>query len=178
MVCQFLHSAPMIGRTSNFKMNLTTKAHSILFRNLNVLIGLIWSKLQYNKPANLTSGVLSCLRWFNTTRQKTLTTKAQSTLSILFSNLNVLICLRWFKNLNLFLVCSMSLWLLTSSAFSQEKASSNVVWNTQSLNSSASMPVGGGDIGLNLWVENGNVYLYLSKSGTFDENNTLLKLVV
>ncbi|WP_051691582.1 DUF5703 domain-containing protein [Pedobacter borealis] len=38
------------------------------------------------------------------------------------------------------------------------------------------MDVGGGDIGLNLWVENGNVYLYLSKSGTFDENNTLLKL--
>lgn len=38
------------------------------------------------------------------------------------------------------------------------------------------MPVGGGDIGLNLWVENGDVYLYLSKSGTFDENNTLLKL--
>lgn len=38
------------------------------------------------------------------------------------------------------------------------------------------MPVGGGDIGLNLWVEKGEVYLYLSRSGTFDENNTLLKL--
>ncbi|WP_307529390.1 DUF5703 domain-containing protein [Pedobacter sp. W3I1] len=38
------------------------------------------------------------------------------------------------------------------------------------------MPVGGGDIGLNLWVEKGDVYLYLSRSGTFDENNTLLKL--
>jgi len=38
------------------------------------------------------------------------------------------------------------------------------------------MPVGGGDIGLNLWVEKGEVYLYLSRSGSFDENNTLLKL--
>jgi hypothetical protein len=55
-------------------------------------------------------------------------------------------------------------------------AQSNVIWNTQSNNSSESMPVGGGDIGLNLWVEKGEVYLYLSRSGSFDENNTLLKL--
>lgn len=52
----------------------------------------------------------------------------------------------------------------------------NVTWTTQSSNSSESMPVGGGDIGVNVWVEAGQVYLYLSKSGTFDENNTLLKL--
>ncbi|MFD2287662.1 hypothetical protein GJU39_12120 [Pedobacter petrophilus] len=52
----------------------------------------------------------------------------------------------------------------------------DVIWTTQSKNSSESMPVGGGDIGLNLWVEKGEVYLYLSRSGTFDENNTLLKL--
>ena len=31
----------------------------------------------------------------------------------------------------------------------------NVVWTTQSKNSSESMPLGGGDIGLNVWVENG-----------------------
>ncbi|WP_231625546.1 DUF5703 domain-containing protein [Pedobacter sp. R20-19] len=55
-------------------------------------------------------------------------------------------------------------------------AQSNVIWTKQSSNSSESMPVGGGDIGLNLWVEKGEVYLYLSRSGTFDENNTLLKL--
>ena len=29
----------------------------------------------------------------------------------------------------------------------------NQVWNTQSNNSSESMPLGGGDIGLNVWVE-------------------------
>jgi hypothetical protein len=30
----------------------------------------------------------------------------------------------------------------------------NVVWTTPSRNSSESMPVGGGDIGLNVWSEN------------------------
>lgn len=38
------------------------------------------------------------------------------------------------------------------------------------------MPVGGGDVGVNVWLEKGEIYLYLSRSGTFDENNTLLKL--
>ncbi len=52
----------------------------------------------------------------------------------------------------------------------------NQVWTTQSINSSESMPLGGGDIGLNVWVEKGDLYAYISKSGTFDEHNTLLKL--
>jgi REP element-mobilizing transposase RayT len=37
------------------------------------------------------------------------------------------------------------------------------------------MPCGGGDIGLNVWVENGDILFYISRSGTFDANNTLLK---
>jgi hypothetical protein len=52
----------------------------------------------------------------------------------------------------------------------------NQVWNTQSNNASESMPLGGGDIGLNVWVEKGDLYFYFSRSGTFDEHNTLLKL--
>ncbi|RYD69244.1 MAG: hypothetical protein EOP55_24265, partial [Sphingobacteriales bacterium] len=71
---------------------------------------------------------------------------------------------------------SVFLCLITINGFSQDKELNNVVWTSQSNNSSESMPVGGGDIGLNLWVEKGEVYLYLSRSGTFDENNTLLKL--
>ncbi|MDR3219314.1 MAG: DUF5703 domain-containing protein [Dysgonamonadaceae bacterium] len=51
----------------------------------------------------------------------------------------------------------------------------NVVWNTPSRNSSESMPCGGGDIGLNVWVEDGAILFYIARSGTFDENNTLLK---
>ncbi len=48
-------------------------------------------------------------------------------------------------------------------------------WTTQSRNSSESMPCGGHDIGMNVWVENGDLLFYVSKSGCFDENNTLLK---
>ena len=66
--------------------------------------------------------------------------------------------------------------LLSPSGFAQSISDYNVVWNTQSKNSSESMPCGGGDIGMNVWVEDGDILFYFSRSGTFDENNTLLKL--
>ena len=49
------------------------------------------------------------------------------------------------------------------------------VWTTQSQNSAGSMPCGGHDVGMNVWVENGDILFYVSKSGMLDENNTLLK---
>lgn len=53
----------------------------------------------------------------------------------------------------------------------------NVVWDTPSTDSSGSMPLGNGDIGLNLWVEpNGDLVFYLSKTDAWSENNRLLKL--
>jgi hypothetical protein len=62
-------------------------------------------------------------------------------------------------------------------AFAQtELDNCNITWTTQSKNSSESMPCGGGDIGLNVWVENNELLFYISKSGTFDETNALLKL--
>jgi hypothetical protein len=51
----------------------------------------------------------------------------------------------------------------------------NITWNSQSQNAAGSMPCGGGDIGLNVWVEHGELYVYMAKSGSFDENNALLK---
>lgn len=51
----------------------------------------------------------------------------------------------------------------------------HVIWNSQSKNSAESMPVGGGDIGGNVWAENNQIFLYLQQSGWFDENNSLLK---
>ena len=51
----------------------------------------------------------------------------------------------------------------------------NIIWDKQSKNSGESMPCGGGDIGLNVWVENGDLLFYIAKSGSFDENNALLK---
>lgn len=44
-----------------------------------------------------------------------------------------------------------------------------------STNSSESMPCGGHDIGMNVWVENGDLFFYACQSGWFDENNSLLK---
>lgn len=49
-------------------------------------------------------------------------------------------------------------------------------WTSQSLASNESMPCGGGDVGMNVWVENGELLFYFSRSGTFDENNCFLKL--
>jgi hypothetical protein len=51
----------------------------------------------------------------------------------------------------------------------------NVIWNTPGKHSGESMPCGGGDIGLNVWVENGDILFYMARSGSFDENNSLLK---
>ncbi|AUP80693.1 DUF5703 domain-containing protein [Flavivirga eckloniae] len=52
----------------------------------------------------------------------------------------------------------------------------NVVWHEQSKNSAESMPVGGGDIGCNVWVENGELILYVQRSGSIAETNEYLKL--
>jgi hypothetical protein len=52
----------------------------------------------------------------------------------------------------------------------------DTVWTAPSRNAAESMPVGGGDVGLNVWVEDGEVLFYIGRSGTFDENNHMLKL--
>ncbi|MFD2720630.1 DUF5703 domain-containing protein [Hymenobacter monticola] len=63
-----------------------------------------------------------------------------------------------------------------SQAQSPELATNNITWTSTSKNAGESMPCGGGDIGLNVWAENGDVLFYIARSGTFDENNSLLKL--
>jgi hypothetical protein len=52
----------------------------------------------------------------------------------------------------------------------------NVVWQTQSKNSSESMPLVGGDIGCNVWVENDEVLVYIQRSGSLSENGEYLKM--
>lgn len=52
---------------------------------------------------------------------------------------------------------------------------SPLVWTSHSRNSSESMPCGGCDVGLNVWVENGDILIYATRSGWLDENGTLLK---
>jgi hypothetical protein len=53
----------------------------------------------------------------------------------------------------------------------------NVVWETPSKDSSGSMPLGNGDIGLNLWMEeSGDLLFYIGKTDAWNENARLLKL--
>ncbi len=52
----------------------------------------------------------------------------------------------------------------------------NVSWDSQSKDSSESMPVGGGDIGVNVWVEGNELMLYMQRSGIHDEYNGFPKL--
>lgn len=53
----------------------------------------------------------------------------------------------------------------------------NVVWNSPSRDSSGSMPLGNGDVGLNVWAEeNGDLVFYVSKTDAWNENDMLLKL--
>jgi len=67
--------------------------------------------------------------------------------------------------------------VLITACSGQDRCSDyDIVWHSQSRNSSESMPCGGGDIGMNVWVEDGDLLFYLARCGAFDENNTLLKL--
>lgn len=60
---------------------------------------------------------------------------------------------------------------------SQPVSQYNVHWRTPSVNSSGSMPLGNGDIGLNVWVEEGgDLLFYISKTDAWSENAQLLKL--
>ena len=53
----------------------------------------------------------------------------------------------------------------------------NVVWNSPSDDSFGSMPLGNGDVGLNVWVEkNGNLVFYISKVNAFDAAHLLPKI--
>lgn len=53
----------------------------------------------------------------------------------------------------------------------------NVVWDSPSKNSSGSMPIGNGDIGINVWVEKeGDLLLYIGKNDAWSEVHRLLKL--
>lgn len=72
--------------------------------------------------------------------------------------------------------CLLTLLFLPVFAWAQALEDYNVIWTSQSRNSSESMPCGGGDIGLNVWVEKGELLLYLSRSGSFDELNGMPKL--
>jgi hypothetical protein len=53
----------------------------------------------------------------------------------------------------------------------------NVVWTTPSKDAAGSMPLGNGEVGINLWVEeNGDLLFYIGRSDSFSEIGRLLKV--
>ena len=56
-------------------------------------------------------------------------------------------------------------------------AANDVTWNSLGTNENNSMPLGNGDIALNIWTEqNGDIVLLVAKSDAWSENGQLLKL--
>jgi len=56
-------------------------------------------------------------------------------------------------------------------------AANDVTWNSTGTNENDSMPLGNGDIAINVWTEqNGDIVLLLAKSDAWSENGQLLKL--
>ena len=52
----------------------------------------------------------------------------------------------------------------------------DVIWETPSENETGSMPLGNGDLGLNVWVEpGGDVLLLIGKTDAWDENSINLE---
>ncbi|MDP4240855.1 MAG: DUF5703 domain-containing protein [Bacteroidota bacterium] len=75
------------------------------------------------------------------------------------------------------LLFSLLLSLITWAQKCTDISKYNVVWNSPSESSFGSMPLGNGDIGLNIWVEkNGDLLFYISKVDAFDAGHLLPKL--
>ena len=64
-----------------------------------------------------------------------------------------------------------------ASDISEQLKNYNVSWNTPSDDCLGSMPLGNGDIGLNVWVEkSGDICFYISKTDAWDDNSRLVKI--
>src|SRR5260370_25869880 len=56
-------------------------------------------------------------------------------------------------------------------------AANDVTWNSLGTNENDSMPLGNGDLALNVWTgQNGDILLLIAKSDAWSENGQLLKL--
>ena len=74
------------------------------------------------------------------------------------------------------IICSIFI-LTVHPIIAQRISEYNVVWNTPSLHSGGSMPLGNGAMGMNVWVEEGgDLLFYLSRTDAMSEVNRLMKL--
>lgn len=66
---------------------------------------------------------------------------------------------------------------LTDVDLKKQLTTYNPVWTQQSKSSAESMPLSGSKgNGMNVWVQNGDIYFYLANNECYDENTDLLKL--
>lgn len=74
--------------------------------------------------------------------------------------------------------CFLVFWPLALLAQANQFAAANdVTWNAAGKNENNSMPLGNGNVALNVWTEqNGDIVLLLAKSDAWSENGQLLKL--
>ena len=72
---------------------------------------------------------------------------------------------------------SLSISLAAEGAESASPGRFDVVWDSPSDGPSGSMPIGGGDLAANVWVESsGDLLLCVAKSDSFSGNGRILKL--
>jgi hypothetical protein len=72
-------------------------------------------------------------------------------------------------------LCGVSLSLASLDYESLDKC--NIVWDSPSKDMTGSMPLGNGDIGANVWMEdNGDLVFYISKTDSWGDNGRLLKI--
>lgn len=74
---------------------------------------------------------------------------------------------------------ALGLFLACGPAFSAEPGVGqyNVIWTTPSKDAAGSMPLGNGEVGMNLWAEeNGSVSFYISRTDSVSEIDRLLKV--
>jgi hypothetical protein len=64
----------------------------------------------------------------------------------------------------------------TVSAQSANSGEHNIVWDSPSTNSTGSMPLSGGDLGINVWVEGDDLLFYIGHTDSRVENQKLVKL--
>ncbi|MDD2598895.1 MAG: DUF5703 domain-containing protein [Kiritimatiellae bacterium] len=84
-------------------------------------------------------------------------------------------CCRTAAIVSLTLLTSVNLHLFATEAPALD--SCNVIWDTPSRDMHGSMPIGNGDIGANLWMdENDNLVFYISKTDSWGDNGRLLKI--
>jgi alpha-L-fucosidase 2 len=81
------------------------------------------------------------------------------------------------KNILILLLCITSISLYAKNDNTSNTDRLNVIWTSPSDDSFGSMPLGNGDVGLNVWVEkSGDLVFYISKVNAFDAGHLLPKL--